>query len=149
MAASSETFEQSPWTSWRLAGCILLILPVSMLLFSLLNQVFHFTQHSRNSPADIGVIFVTWFGISLARGNTVHRGNALLLSCLYVIAFTALAVFGPLMNPADRKLTLFIPILHPEVWHYLIIWVFGMVFFGIPALLLFRENQKGLTRRCS
>ena len=131
------------WTSWRIAGCILLTLPASMILFSFLDQAFHFTAPSKPSNiGDIGIIFVVWFGISLARGTVSHRLSALYLSCFYLILFTALAVVGPLMPPRKRALTIFVPISNPQIWHYLSIWLLSICFFGVPAFLLFRKNER-------
>ena len=136
------TVTRTTWTTWRIAGCILLALPAAMILISFLDQAFHFTGTANGSnTGDLGIIFVVWFGISLARGNITHRWSALALSCFYLLAFTVLAVVGPLMPPSNRALTIFVPISNPQIWHYVSLWLLSIYFFGVPAFLLYRKNQ--------
>ena len=133
---------RTTWTTWRIAGCILLTLPGAMILISFLDQAFHFTGTAKGSnTGDLGIIFVVWFGISLVRGNVTHRLNALYLSCIYLILFTVLTVLGPQMPAVNRSLTIFVPISHTQLWHYVSLWLLSIYFFGVPAFLLYRKNQ--------
>ena len=148
MNLQSTSFYNS-WTSWRVAGCILLVLPASMILASLLNQLFHLIPEKSSHNADVGIIFIIWFGISLVRGSVKHRLSALWLSSIYFILFSAVAIFGVLFPSSHSQLNIFVPIPHPQTWHYIIFGMIGFCFFGLPAYLLFRKNIIGLTRRCS
>ena len=133
---------RTTWTTWRIAGCILLTLPAAMILISFLDQAFHFTGTAKGSnTGDLGIIFVVWFGISLVRGNVTHRLSAIYLSCFYLILFTVLTVLGPQMPAGNRSLTIFVPISHPQLWHYVSLWLLSICFFGVPAFLLYRKNQ--------
>lgn len=137
-----------PWTSWRIAGGVLLALPVSMILVSFFSSLFHLPPEKNSHAVDIGIILVIWFGVSLVRGSIKHRLGALFLSSFYFILFSAVAILGMLFPSSHSQLNLFVPILHPQGLHYLMFWLTGLCFFGVPAYLLFRKNSIGLIRHC-
>jgi|GEM_PF-5091193 len=119
-----------------------------MILVSFFSSLFHLPPEKNSHAVDIGIILVIWFGVSLVRGSIKHRLGALFLSSFYFILFSAVAILGMLFPSSHSQLNLFVPILHPQGLHYLMFWLTGLCFFGVPAYLLFRKNSIGLIRHC-
>lgn len=138
-------------TRIRMAGWILLALPGSFLLVAWLDGIFHFTPPAHNSQngGDLGLLLVVWFGVGLVCRRQGYVTPAKILCAIYFVLFTALSAAGTMFDDrlhshgVTTSLTIFVPIHSPTPWHYALLEIFAMAFFGVPFLLLKRPRFGG------
>jgi hypothetical protein len=131
----------------QLAGWLILSLPASIFAVAWLNDCFHFIPPGPvgGNHTDLGVLLLIWFGIGLACNRRGYIMAAKIMCGMYLGVFTALAVLGLMFQdwPASHgwtsTLTIIVPIASPKMWHYLLLELIALAFFGAPLYLLSRR----------
>ncbi|MCC5790977.1 MAG: hypothetical protein JJT75_15205, partial [Opitutales bacterium] len=136
----------SETSTWRckLAGWLLLS-PVILSIFAHLLFRFFDTPTEPKGSADIGVIIVAIIGISLILGIKEIRKIGFIISILYTFVFLLGAIIGIFWAPnwpeGEGGLQIFVHISDPQIWHNLLFAGCGLVWFGIPAYLLYQDRS--------